>query len=287
MANLFQPLQAPFRRPQEIVGQIEEAIYRGLLVPGDRLPAEYELARQFASSRSSVREALRTLEALGLISIRQGAAGGCFINQLDHRIVSDSLARAIRLGLVSLDDHTEVRVALEPFVAQLAAERATAEDLERMAGALELARRDLSARRAAKFSHLDFHLLVADAAHNPAISIIMHSFRHSLIASFASVPVDEESMTSAIRYHERIYAAVAEHDGARARAIMAEHVLAVREWGRRHTAGPGRPRGRRERRVGAGGETGSQPAPGKGGAAGVTPRARLKVGEPSGKEGDH
>ncbi|MBI3091343.1 MAG: FadR family transcriptional regulator [Candidatus Tectomicrobia bacterium] len=310
MANLFQPLHAPFRRPQEIVGQIEGAIYRGLLAPGDRLPAEYELARQFASSRSSVREALRTLEALGLISIRQGAAGGCFINHPDHRVVGDSLARAIRLGIVSLDDHTEVRVALEPYVARLAAERATAEDLERMAGALDLARRDLAARRAAKFSHLDFHLLVADAAHNPAISIIMHSFKHSLIASFADVPVDEESMTAAIRYHERIYDALAQHDGDRARAIMAEHILDVREWGRRSATEPadkdeGVAPGAPPRRAGAGPQRGARKLSGSGrraterklppagsgaqaqrGAAAPAGRGRRSGQRLAGKEGD-
>lgn len=231
MRNLFHPLSSTSRRSQEMVEQIEEAIYRGDLTPGDRLPAEHELARRFASSRASVREALRTLEALGLITIRQGATGGCFINQVDHRIVSDSLARAIRLGQVSLDDLTEVRVALEPYVAQLAAERAAANDLERMAEALALAERDLASRRAAKFSHLDFHALVADAAHNPALSIIMHSLKQSLIESFSNVPLGEESMASTIRFHQRIYDAIARRDPEGARKIMFEHVLDMQGWG--------------------------------------------------------
>ncbi len=73
-----------------IARQIREVIFAGKLKPGDKLPTERELVEQFHSSRASVREAVRSLEHLGLIKIKRGAGGGTYVSEANHRPVAES-----------------------------------------------------------------------------------------------------------------------------------------------------------------------------------------------------
>src|SRR5216683_5912108 len=86
------------RVSETIVRRIKKQITDGRLVAGHKLPAEREMARQFKTSRVSVREAYRTLEEVGVLRIRRGADGGAFVAQLDHEPVLRSLALVLRLG---------------------------------------------------------------------------------------------------------------------------------------------------------------------------------------------
>src|SRR3989475_7322698 len=119
----------PIRRSrlyQGIVEQIEGLLERGDIRPGDQLPPERQLADQFQVSRASVREALRTLELLGIVETRPG--GGTFVRQT----TPDDLARPLT-GLISrghsLADVIEFRGLIEPAIAALAAERITQSQL--------------------------------------------------------------------------------------------------------------------------------------------------------------
>ena len=97
------------RVSEAIVHRIKKQISEGRLLAGHKLPAEREMARQFKTSRVSVREAYRSLEEVGVLRIRRGADGGAFIAQLDHEPVLRSLALVLPLGKTSHNELTEAR----------------------------------------------------------------------------------------------------------------------------------------------------------------------------------
>src|SRR5207248_3562282 len=120
------------RVSEAIVHRIKKQITEGRLVAGHKLPAEREMARQFKTSRVSVREAYRSLEEVGVLRIRRGADGGAFIAQLDHEPVLRSLALVLALGKTSHNELTEARMLIEPPIARLAALRARKDDIARL-----------------------------------------------------------------------------------------------------------------------------------------------------------
>jgi len=120
------------RVSETITRRIRKAITEGRLAPGEKLPAEREMAQRLRASRVSVREAYRSLAEAGLVSIRRGAEGGAFIADFDPVPVSRSVTFLLRLGRTSQDELTEARALLEPSVARLAARRAGPEELARL-----------------------------------------------------------------------------------------------------------------------------------------------------------
>ena len=90
----------PGRVSEIIARRIKKQISEGRLAEGHKLPAERDMARQFKTSRVSVREAYRSLEEVGLLRIRRGAEGGAFIAQFDHEPVRRSLSLVLGLGKI-------------------------------------------------------------------------------------------------------------------------------------------------------------------------------------------
>ncbi len=88
---LFEQIMAPKRNFEIIVASIRREIYRGALVPGQKLPNEFELARQFNVGRSAVREALKVLELSGLLVVRRGYNGGTFVAPPDFEEASEAI----------------------------------------------------------------------------------------------------------------------------------------------------------------------------------------------------
>src|ERR1700716_2730753 len=119
----------PGRVSETIVRRIKKQISDGRLVAGHKLPAEREMARQYKTSRVSVREAYRSLEELGVLRIRRGADGGAFIAKVDHEPVLRSLSLVGGLAKTSNKERAESRTLIEPPIARLAALRARKEDI--------------------------------------------------------------------------------------------------------------------------------------------------------------
>ncbi|MBU4566869.1 MAG: FadR family transcriptional regulator [Desulfarculus sp.] len=112
-----------------VASELREAILNGTLKMGDTLPNETELARQLAVSRPVIREALRYLQAQGLIKINRGTKGGAMVGRIDHLFLLENMADLIRLRQLTVDHLVQVRQFIEPEVFRLAAENATDEDL--------------------------------------------------------------------------------------------------------------------------------------------------------------
>ena len=130
------PLRRVRKAYEQVADQLRELIVTGELAPGERLPTETVLAREFGVSRATVREALRLLAAQGLIRTAKGAAGGSYVTlpTVDH--ISESLSSNIGLLAdardVTLDELLEARVLLEVPAARLAARRRREGDVERL-----------------------------------------------------------------------------------------------------------------------------------------------------------
>jgi GntR family transcriptional regulator, transcriptional repressor for pyruvate dehydrogenase complex len=121
------------RRAFEVVyDKVRRELAEGVLKAGDKLPAERELAESLGFSRAAVREALRALEATGLVQLQKGVKGGAFIQNASRTDVNRSINDIVVLGRVPLRQVTEVRTLLMTHAVQLACERATAEELDRI-----------------------------------------------------------------------------------------------------------------------------------------------------------
>src|SRR5256712_213293 len=110
---------------EEIVRQVKQMIAEGRLKSGDRLPPERDLAEKFVVSRSSVREALRALESLGLVEIRAGE--GTFVREVSVESLIEPLALMMVSPREAIAERSEARHLLEPRIAALAARRRTDE----------------------------------------------------------------------------------------------------------------------------------------------------------------
>src|SRR5262245_14656066 len=150
----------------QIVADVREALFAQRLKPGDFLGTEKEIAARFGVSRIVARDALRTLQALGIADIRMGRGGGARVAKGNPRLFAEALAVQLQLTGVGAGEVLDAQRAVESLAAELAAENATPADHSRL--------RQLLAEGAAKIGDVaeytrscrDFHLAVAEASHN-------------------------------------------------------------------------------------------------------------------------
>ena len=162
---------SPQRIYQEVANQIRRSISEGKLRPGDRLPSERDLARMFGVSRNTMRDALRVLEASGLIELRLGSAGGAFVLPGSSNAVMNGMRDLYFLGAITPDDLSEARISMSAAVIRLASQRMTEEDLMTLEQTVALA---AEMDRIGNFEertkhHQAFHVLLAKATHNPIL----------------------------------------------------------------------------------------------------------------------
>ena len=208
-----------------IVEQIRLLMRQGQLKPGDRLPPERDLCERFGVSRVTVREALRMLESAGLVEIRVGARGGAFVTAPSSNRVSEGLADLLTLSVISAADVTEVRLILEVGIVPLVCERATEDDLAELD---KICERSEAALRAGDYTmdmSLEFHTAVAQATHNPALEMLVESFRGPILMSLKEAKeVAPEMGGLGSKEHERFVQAVRRRDADGAARIMREHL---------------------------------------------------------------
>ena len=228
-------MQAQLRNPQgqrlheSIVQRFHALIQRGSLEHGTKLPAERVLAEQLKVSRSSVREAIRTLELQGLVVSKPGS--GTFINTQSLDAVTTLMTSSLDEGLgadeAQLRDIFEVRHLLEPQLAALAAQRATPEDVDRMALILEEQQRQIMEGETGVDADTEFHFALATATHNTAlvkvVSAVEDVLRQSRDQSLQQPGRPERSLAS----HRQILDMVRSRDHRGAREAMEHHLTVV------------------------------------------------------------
>ena len=169
---------------QDVVEQIQEAIFEGQLKTGETLPAERELKTMFNVSRGTLREALRVLEQKGLIEIRLGVGGGSIVKSIDTEQIRESIGLLIRSQNISLAHLAEFREDVEGIVAARAAERHTTADIKNLRQLLAQARTCVnqgSPQRNA-FIRLDkqIHMNMAEITGNPIYISVLHSIHDNI-----------------------------------------------------------------------------------------------------------
>jgi GntR family transcriptional repressor for pyruvate dehydrogenase complex len=193
------------------------------LVPGDRLPSEVVMAQQRGVSRATLREALRILEAHGLITIRTGPGGGPQLGELTSGDFARMATLHFRMAGVTFRQILEARVVLEPRVAEMAALNRTPEQIVALRANVREHRRATTAADLAMLSR-GFHTLVSDCAsnENPVMSLMTSSL-YGIFEIAARGYVSPAAMgTSAI--HAEICDAIEDADPERASNLMEQHM---------------------------------------------------------------
>ncbi len=222
---LVQPVRRD-RLYQGIVSQIEALLVKGELKSGDQLPPERQLAEQFQVSRASVREALRSLELLGIVETRAG--GGTFVRSTKPDDLARPLTNLISRGH-TLQDVIDVRGLIEPAVAERAAKNITAAEIAELREIVAQQERKVDAGQPYVEQDTRFHETISNAARNELLVTVLSVIWDVLRASREEWLLTEKRAHASLEAHRRILAALEQHDGAAARAAAADHIHAVGE----------------------------------------------------------
>jgi GntR family transcriptional regulator, transcriptional repressor for pyruvate dehydrogenase complex len=219
----------PFRSATmstQIVREVRDALFARDLRPGDFLGTEKDLAERFGVSRIVARDALRTLEAQGVVEIKVGSGGGARIAQGNARLFAEALAVQLDLTGVSAAEIMEAQRAIECLAAELAALNATDEDHARLRELIADAERKIDDVSAYTRASREFHLAVAEASHNRVLVVQLISLQH------VSWPAQNPTLTPKVARrildaHKELAALIEIRDAAGARRLMDEHVRMI------------------------------------------------------------
>jgi GntR family transcriptional repressor for pyruvate dehydrogenase complex len=211
----------------QIVVDVRDALFAKKLKPGDFLGTEKDLAARFGVSRIVARDALRTLQALGIADIRMGKGGGARVARGNPRLFAEALAVQLDLTGVSAAEIMDAQRAIETLAAELAAEHATPADHGKLKRLLAEAEATIDDLPAYTRSCRDFHLAVAEASHNRVLVTQLISLQH------VSWPTENRTLTPEVArrvlgVHRELAALIEMRDGAGARHLMDDHVKMIR-----------------------------------------------------------
>jgi DNA-binding FadR family transcriptional regulator len=200
---------------------LEEQIVSGRLAAGEKLPSERQLADRHGVSRPIVREALRSLVERNLVEIQP--ARGTFVRHARATDAAGHLDALYRRSQATPRDLVEARTMLECAAVELAAQRATEDEIEAIARTLIEYDRGTTLFERARYD-MAFHLAVARAAGNPVIETMFGSITALTVELMLRSLSDPAVARVSIPYHREIYEAIRERDPARARTAMAHHL---------------------------------------------------------------
>ena len=224
---MYSPIQSE-RLYERIASQIEQRIAAGELKPGDQLPSENELAKQFAVSRTAVREAIKALREQRMVEVRPGK--GTFITKGVPDAMRHSLGLLMKFGPPNGSANlVEVREIFEPEIAALAATRITDEYINAMREAVESMDTALDDVDRFVEADLDFHLALAEATQNPIIPLLVDSIIDLLREERKRSGLVEGGLRRGQLHHKRILEAVIRGDAPAARKSMQDHLEQVRK----------------------------------------------------------
>jgi GntR family transcriptional repressor for pyruvate dehydrogenase complex len=209
----------------KLLTRFKELLQNGSLAPGTKLPSERDLARRFNVSRSSLRQAFKMLDMMGVLNQRVG--DGTYLNLNASSILAEPMEFLLLLDGISFHELYEARLVVEPEIASRAAERATAADVEVLRAALNGMESSLSDMH--RFIELDvgFHEAIFRASGNRVFVLMFSGIQRFLLTGIARTsPLVDFSHT--LRFHRRIFSAINKRQPEEARRAMADHLVDAR-----------------------------------------------------------
>lgn len=221
----------------QIIEQVRKLIADGSLKAGDRLPPERELSVQFGTSRASIREALSALEILGIVESRSGQ-GNFIKNGISSETIDSEVLRHV------MQEHSpfeiyEARLEIEPCIASLAAERASAEEKDKLKKQLDLLS-DLSVKIRNGENVIEeymeedrkFHLIIGKCAHNSILHMMFYAVNNMMKEDLWKTVkrrgvLEEGGLKKYAKEHRAIYNAIRDGRGDAARNKMFKHIHAL------------------------------------------------------------
>ena len=225
---LFKPIHNK-RTFEEISSKIKELVFKGLLKPGDKLPSENELARQYGVGRQTVREALRVLEISGFISIQKGGNGGAVIVDTILTTITNSFVDAIHMKRLSMDAVNVVRLELERPIIKHAAKNADEEDVKTLQSNIQEARKKLERGIHARKENLDFHKLLARATKNHVFVIITESIMAVLAVFLSRYQLDLKVQKYIVEEHQNMLEALKDNEPIKAYNYLEDYLRVVQD----------------------------------------------------------
>ena len=227
----FSPVRTG-RNFELVIKQLREQLESGRLKPGEKLPAEPELASQFGISRTALREALKVLELSGYLEIRRGYGGGTFVAEPvaeEFKMVAPS---TMPVPAVTPRQLAEVRLAIEPQAAGIAA-RADLRDLRPLEDTVrEMGVFDNRPARVLE-ANVDFHVAVARVSSNPVFVTLLEELRPAIYRELNLLVRDPGWREVCRSEHEQIIVRIANGDHEGAETAMRVHLANEIDAGRR------------------------------------------------------
>ncbi|AII05766.1 MULTISPECIES: FadR/GntR family transcriptional regulator [Rhodococcus] len=221
MAEQLRPVTRP-RLYEVIVEQLCSHIADNEMVPGDRLPAERELAAKLGVSRASLSQALVALEVQGVLSVRHGDGAVLVRRPAEERVI-----KALREHADRLPDIIEAREALEVKLAGLAAERRTDAEMAAIDSAISMMESEISAGDRGVVGDEMFHEAITTAAHSSLLAKLMHEISELVRETRIESLSQTERPRASLEGHKKIADAVRRQDSVAAARAMAAHIRMV------------------------------------------------------------
>ena len=235
--RLDQPDRGPEGSTEQVVGHVRALIERGALRPGDRLPAERDLAIQIGVSRPTIRAGLRALAAIGVVRSRHGS--GTYIPDGPPSLGTEPLSFLAALHGFTRVEMYEARRILEAGASALAAERATPEQLAKLSEEVASLFASMDDPQQFLVHDINFHRAIAAASGNPIIASLVEMVsalyyeRRRQTAGQAS----HRDLRDAAQMHRRIYQAIRSRDPEAASGAMNEHLMQASQYQAQETTG--------------------------------------------------
>jgi DNA-binding FadR family transcriptional regulator len=214
-------------RASELVAEkLRSIIMSGVVSAGQTLPPEKELVSQLGVSRATLREALRFLEAEGLITTKTGPKGGATVRNPGPAAHTRSLAMLLQLDETPFQMLLEARRLLQPLCANLTAERISPSEMAELTAALGVMRENLDNMTLYLEGQLRFHTGIIAAAHNDVLRLYTNSVGELISAQTARVGLSEAERKIGLQAAERILEAIEKGDGPLAARRTEAHLKA-------------------------------------------------------------
>ena len=233
MANSARKLTRPptfevvrrVRRYEQVAEQIRKLIASGVFHPGDKLPSERELVARLGVGRSSIRDAVRTLEAMGILEPRQGH--GTVVRDFSADALVVPLASALNRKRQLISELLDVRRMIEPALAARAAQRGTDEEIAHLADVLRRQEEKLRQGESGIDEDREFHYAIALAAHNTVVPRVLDALMDLLRESRAQALQVKGRPEQSFAGHRRILRAIERRDAKAAEAAVHKHLAEI------------------------------------------------------------